>query len=163
MIYTDDQIKDLWHDYRVEYRNWGADGLTARRKMVLDGKAQLEGYTRRPKTQDDELVRLDAELMVLDTLIGEREVVARNEKIAQRAAQIERATALMSDPSNVESGSDPGPGCTVGGQSPALVKGLGDRPESAAEIIQRAGNPWAARSAPLDGHTSYGRQTPAPG
>jgi hypothetical protein len=39
-----------------------------------------------------------------------------------------------------------------------LVKGLGDRRETAAEIIQRSGNPWAARAeGPLNGHTSYGR------
>jgi HK97 family phage major capsid protein len=137
MTYTDDQIKDLWNDYRAEYRNWGADGLTARRKVVLDGKAQLEGYARRSRTQDDELVRLDAELTVLDTLIGDREVATRNAKAAERAEKIAEITRAAQDPANLE-GPDSGSNA-IG--APALVRQPGTRLESAAETVSRS-NPW---------------------
>jgi hypothetical protein len=88
-----------------------------------------------------------------DRLIGEYTEIRR----ATRAAQIDRGMRAMADEANLER-----PNGAVG--APALVRGLGDgRRESAAEIIARSGNPWAARSGSLDGHTSYGRTDPAPG
>lgn len=89
----------------------------------------------------------------------ERNGAERNELVnefteirrATRAAAIERGMKAMGNEANLER-----PGGAIG--APALVRGLGDgRRESAAEIIARSGNPWAARGGPLDGHTSYGR------
>jgi len=63
-----------------------------------------------------------------------------------RRAKVERGMALMSDPANLEgpeSGSRPG--------APALVKGLGDRAETAAEVIQRMRtNPWRHEDGPVN-------------
>jgi HK97 family phage major capsid protein len=154
MTYTDDELKDLWADFREKYRVYDLDGLNVARNRVLDGKSQLEGYTRRSKTQDDELVRLDAELTVLDTLIADREVAARNAKAAARSQEIARIERVAQNPANLERSVPDG---AVGGQAPALVRKLGDRPESAAEVIARAGNPWRDEDGgPLAGHTSYG-------
>jgi HK97 family phage major capsid protein len=80
----------------------------------------------------------------LDALRTERRLLARSGEIAD----IRRAAA---DPANLEAGSAQMPGAAP------LVKGLGDRAETAAEVIQRAGNPWRGDDgSPLAGHTSYG-------
>src|SRR5437667_367484 len=82
-----------------------------------------------------------------DRLIGEYTEIRR----AVRSAQIARGTALMADESNLErpGGGQPG--------APAYVRGkLGTRIETAAETIQRAGNPWRDNAGPLDRETSAG-------
>ena len=99
-MYTDEQMKDLWDDYRAEYRQWDAGALTLRRGKVIESKAVLGSYPRRSKTQDDEYVRLDAELTVLDMLIAERETAARSRKVAQRAEQIREISRAAMDPAN---------------------------------------------------------------
>ena len=102
----------------------------SRRAEVITDVAQLEGYARRTRAQDDELEALNAELTVLATLI-ERDDVA-----IARAAKIEAITRTAMDPANLER--------PVG--APPLVKGLGDRRETGAEVLQRMGsNPWRHR------------------
>lgn len=128
--------------------------LVGRRSECVTRSAQLREYDRLSQAQRAECDELAAEMVTLDELVMEADVHARAETIS-------RGMRLMADPANRE-----GPAATVPGgrpAAPALVKGLGDRAESAAEIIQRSGNPWAARSAPLDGHTSYGRAEPLSG
>jgi HK97 family phage major capsid protein len=150
--YTDDELKDLWNDFREKYRVYDLTGLNVARNRVLEDKAQLQGYARRSKAQDDELVRADAELTVLDTLIGDREVAARNAKAAARLAEIERGMAAMKNPANCEASV---PEMRPDG-TPALVRQPGTRIESAAEVIQRSGNPWRMEQGPLTHETSAG-------
>lgn len=155
MTYSKEQLEELWTDYRVEYQRWDANALAARRAKVLDAQGELQSYTRRSKTQQDELLRLDAELTVLDSLIADREVSARADRAAQRAIKVEEVRRAAMDPANLERPAGSVPEARPG--APAVVKRLGERPETAAEVIQRAGNPWRAEDgSPLAGHTSYG-------
>jgi hypothetical protein len=126
--------------------------LTARRSEIITRTAELESYGRRSQAQSVELNDLIAEQIAVDDLIKRADVEIRR-------AKIEEITRIAQDPANLERPDGGKPG------APALVKGLGDRAETASEIMQRAaaGNPWAVRSDPLAGHTSYGRATPAPG
>jgi hypothetical protein len=119
----------------------------ARRAQIIEDKAQLESYARRSGPQENELLALNAELTVLAALIE------RDEVRAARAATIARGVALMADPAHREG---PDGGSQAGG-STALVTRIGERPESAAEIIARSGNPWrGSGGGPLAGHTTYG-------
>ncbi len=149
MTYTDEQLKQLWDDFRIDYRQWDAEALKLRRGKVIEGKAVLGSYARRSKSQEDEVVRLDAELMVLDTAIADRETAARSQHAAQRAEKIAEISRAAMDPANLEgpdSGSRP-----YGASGPALVKDARrDRLESPDEVIQRMGsNPWRHEDGPV--------------
>ncbi|MGZ4434226.1 MAG: hypothetical protein ACXVW7_11455, partial [Trebonia sp.] len=73
-----------------------------------------------------------------------------------RRAKIEAISRTAADEANLER--------PYGASGPALVKDARhDRRETAAEIVTRSGNPWAVRSDPLAGHTSYGRGDTAAG
>jgi len=143
----DEQFLRLCDYARTTHEGRARPEWDVRRSQIIEDVAQLEGYARRTRAQDDELLALNAELSVLATLIERDDVRAR------RSEQISRGMALMADPANREG---PDSGSQLGG-APALVKGLGDRLESAAEVIQRMGNPWrAVDGSPLAGHTTYG-------
>lgn len=101
--------------------------LAARREEIITRTAELESYARRSQAQNDELGGLIAEQIAVDDLIKRHDVDARR-------AEISRVEQAAADPANCESGD--------GGGAPALVRGLGDRRETPAEVIQRAGNPW---------------------
>jgi HK97 family phage major capsid protein len=143
--------EDEFSELRTTTRNlWGQRSLDAvleRRADLAARQEKLTAYANRSAPQDREHDQNAAEIIFLDELAGEKQVEARRSLIA-------RGQALMADPANregPESGSRPG-------GAPALVKGLGDRHETVAEIIARSGNPWAAaRSGPLDGHAPLGR------
>ena len=143
----DDEFLAACEAFRVEHESKSGEALTARYNEVVDRMAALKGYARRSGAQDDELGRLNAEMTVLDVAIADRKVAARTQLAAERAGKIAEITRMAQDPANLE-----GPA-----GAPALVKGLGDRLETAAEVIARSGNPWAVRGGPLDGHTTYGR------
>ena len=146
---------DQFSRYLEQHKGGQRADWNVRRAAALDEAAKLSDYARRSNAQEEQLNEIHAEVSALDTLIADDDVRARSEAIS-------RGMKAMADPANREG---PDSGSQLGGRpaAPALVKGLGDRAESAAEIIQRAGNPWAARSAPLDGHTSYGRTEPLSG
>ena len=135
----------LLEHYRAEHDGKPRDELLARRAECITWDAELKGYGRLSQAQAREADDLIAEQIILDHPVSRSDVEIRRSKIAD-------LTHIAADPSNLErpAGFD---------GAPALVKGLGDRPETAGEIIQRAGgdNPWAVRSDPLAGHTSYGR------
>lgn len=152
---NDEEFLAACEEFRVEHQDKSGDALVGRYNEVLDRVAELKGYARRSQAQDVELARLNAEVTVLDVAIADRRVLARSEKIAARAAEIERIAKLAKDPANLERSVPGGTDGTAG--APSLVKRLGDRPETAAETIQRAGNPWRdGDGGPLAGHTSYG-------
>jgi HK97 family phage major capsid protein len=110
---------------RLEGR--GRDVWDTRRTELIAGVAQLEGYARRTRAQDDELTALNAELSVLATLIE------RDDVVITRRSQIEHITRVAQDEGNLERPDG----------APPLVKGLGDRRETGAEVIQRTkSNPW---------------------
>ena len=88
--------------------------------------------------------QLDGEQLFLDELIGDKTIEARRMELAE----ISRAAK---DPANRVGGD--------GGQAPgapAIVHGRGDRLESAAETVQRAGNPWRDAGGPLTLETPAG-------
>jgi HK97 family phage major capsid protein len=136
-----------FHDHVVaEWGERSLDDCLAHRADLSTRIDVLGGYPNRSQPQDAEFEDATAAAVVLDELIS-------GKTLAKRSADIEHVRRAAMDPANCE-GPNPGP---AGPGAPALVKGLGDRRESAAEIVSRSGNPWSARSAPLDGHTSYGR------
>lgn len=101
----------------------------------------------------DPVAREDTHGELRDRLIAELDALRTERQLLVRSAVISRGRAVMADPANREgpdSGSQPG--------APALVKGLGDRLESAGETLQRmASNPWRGQDGgPLAGHTTYG-------
>jgi HK97 family phage major capsid protein len=97
-----------------------------RRAALLDEAAKLSGYARRSNAQEQQLGEVHAEVSALDTLIADDDVRVRSEKIAM-------ITRTAQDPANLERPAG----------APALVHGLGDRHESAAETLQRMrSNPW---------------------
>jgi HK97 family phage major capsid protein len=118
-------MSDLLEHYFDAHTGKPRSELTDRRGQIIARTAELEGYPRRSQAQAAELDGLIAEQIAVDDLIKRADVEARQ-------AEISRATGLMKDPANLER--------PVG--APPLVKGLGDRRETAAEVLQRAGNPW---------------------
>jgi len=149
-MFTDDKFLQVCERYREIHERKPLAALVARHGEVLDRTAELEGYARRSNSQDDELDQLGAERTVLDVAIGDAQMAARSQLAAQRAEKIAEITRTAQDPANLER---PGGGTQPGGQpgAPAFVRGkLGTRLETAAETIQRAGNPWRDRdSGPL--------------
>jgi HK97 family phage major capsid protein len=129
----------LLEHYRAEHGGKGRDDLLARRAECIARAAELKGYGRLSQAQAREADDLIAEQIILDDLVTRSDVEIRR-------AKIEHLERVAADPANLEG---PGSGTQPGG-APALVKGLGDRRETAAEIIQRSGNPWRDRdSGPL--------------
>jgi HK97 family phage major capsid protein len=137
--------EDEFAELRTTTRNiWGCRPLNAvleRRAELAERQEKLTAYAHRSDPQDREMDQNGAEIVFLDEIAGEKQVEARRAVIA-------RGMAAMADESNLERPDG----------APALVKGLGDRRETAAEVIQRAGsNPWRdADGGPLARHTSYG-------
>jgi HK97 family phage major capsid protein len=129
----------LLEHYRAEHGGKGRDDLLARPAECIARAAELKGYGRLSQAQAREADDLIAEQIILDDLVTRSDVEIRR-------AKIEHLERVAADPANLEG---PGSGTQPGG-APALVKGLGDRRETAAEIIQRSGNPWRDRdSGPL--------------
>ena len=120
------------------------DDCLARRAELGERISVLDGYQNLSQSQEAEREDACGTTVVLDELISEK-------TLAQRSEQIERVRRAAQDPANLER-----PDGTVG--APPLVKGLGDRRETADETLQRMrSNPWRAEdSGPLAGHTSYG-------
>jgi HK97 family phage major capsid protein len=145
--------EQLVEHFRSQHAAKSRAELDARRAECIDRAAELKGYEHLSQAQRTETDVLAAEMLMLDELVMEDDV---NTRAAKRAADLERVRFAAQDPANLERPA----GCTGGG--PALVKGLGDRRESADETLQRfrsAGlsNPWrASDGGPLTGHTTYG-------
>src|SRR5215469_5108724 len=92
--------------------------------------AELQRMDADPRAGEDTHGELRDRLVAeLDALRTERRMLVRSEKVAA-------GMRAMGNRANLEGGADQGPP-----GNPALVKGLGDRVETAAETIQRAGNP----------------------
>lgn len=139
---------ELIDHYRAQYAGKTRAELDAARGRCIGRAAELEGYGRRSQAQAIELDSLIAEQIVIDDLI-------KSDDVEIRRAKIERIQRTAQDPANLEG---PGSGSQPGGRpgAPALVRNPGTRIESAAETIQRAGNPWRAEGGPLDRETSAG-------
>jgi HK97 family phage major capsid protein len=124
-------LGEQFERFKAVHDGRGRAGWLTRRSEIQGELAQLESYARRSNAQDERMAELISELTVLGSYIDEDDVRIRSEKLEQ----VKRAAA---DPANRESG--------VGGEppgAPAFVPGgLRDRVETAAEVIQRAGNPW---------------------
>lgn len=134
------QLVDRYDD---QWRGKTRAQLDARREACIARAAQLGDYEHPSQAQREEFDALTAETIVIDGLIKADDVKIRRSKI-------EAITRMAQDPANLER-----PDGTVG--APAYVKGkLGTRLETAAETIQRAGNPWRAEGGPLDRETSAG-------
>jgi HK97 family phage major capsid protein len=132
-MFTDDKFLQVCEHYREIHEGTTLAALTARYGEVLDRTAELESYARRSNSQDDELDQLGAERTVLDVAIGDAKMAARSQLAAERAGKIAEITRAAQDPANLER--------PVG--APPLVKGLGDRRETSAEVLQRMdSNPW---------------------
>jgi HK97 family phage major capsid protein len=120
--------EDEFAELRTSTRNiWGGrplDAVLERRADLAARQEALAAYAHRSAPQDREFDQNGAEIIFLDELAGEKQVEVRR-------AKIEAITRMAQDESNLER--------PVG--APPLVKGLGDRRETAAEVIQRAGNP----------------------
>jgi HK97 family phage major capsid protein len=122
----------LLEQYRAEHGGKGRDDLLGRRAECIARAAELNGYGRLSQAQAREADDLIAEQIILDDLVTRSDVEIRR-------AKIEHIARVAADPANLEG---PGSGSQPGG-APALVKGLGDRRETAAEVIQRTrSNPW---------------------
>jgi hypothetical protein len=148
-MFTDDKFLQVCERWREIHEGKPLAALTARYGEVLDRTAGLESYARRSNGQDDELDQLGAERTVLDVAIGDAKMAARSQLAAERAGKIAEITRAAQDPANLER--------PVG--APPLVKGLGDRRETGAEVLQRMGrNPWRREDgAPLTrGETGAG-------
>jgi HK97 family phage major capsid protein len=142
-----DVLDEQFERFKAQHDGGGRAGWLTRRSEIQGELAQLESYARRSNAQDERMTELISELTVLGSYIDEDDVRIRSEKLEQ----IQRAAA---DPANLEAGADQGPG------APALVRGLGDRRETADEVIRRSGNPWRADDGgPLAGHESYRMDT----
>jgi HK97 family phage major capsid protein len=138
-------LDEQFERFKAQHDGGGRTGWLTRRTEIQGELAQLESYARRSNAQDERMAELISELTVLGSLIDEDDVRIRSEKLAE----VKRAYA---DPANREAGTGEGP---LG--APALVKGLGDRRETADEIIQRSGNPWRAQDgSPLADRSLYG-------
>jgi HK97 family phage major capsid protein len=136
-------LDEQFERFKAQHNGAGRAGWLTRRGEIQGELAQLESYARRSNAQDERMAELISELTVLGSFIDEDDVRIRSEAIS-------RGLQAMKDPANLESGTAQAPG------APALVKGLGDRRESADEIVQRSGNPWRGDGgSPLAGHTSY--------
>jgi HK97 family phage major capsid protein len=140
-----DPIEERFQRYLARHKDGQRAGWLTRRTEVTAELAKLEGYAHRSNAQDAQLDELTAELTVLSSLVDQDDVRVRSEKL-------EHIKRVAQDPANLER-----PDGYTGGGAP-LVKGLGDRRETAAETIQRMrSNPWrASDGGPLAGHTTYG-------
>jgi hypothetical protein len=139
----------LLEHYASTHSGKPRDELLGRRAECIARAAELKGYGRLSQAQAREADDLIAEQIILDDLVSKSDVEIRRAKIEH----LERVAADPANREGPESGSRPG-------DAPALVTRPGDQPETAQQIIARSGNPWAARSGPLDGHASYGRGDP---
>jgi HK97 family phage major capsid protein len=135
-------MSDLLEHYLDAHAGKPRTELTARRAEIITRTAELEGYSRRSQAQAGELDGLIAEQIAVDDLIKRADVETRR-------AEIDRITRMAADESNLER-----PGGAIG--APAVVKGLGDRAERPAEVIQRIGNPWRDGGGPLNRETGAG-------
>jgi Phage capsid family len=133
----------LLDHYRSEHGGRPRAELLGRRAECIARAAELKGYGRLSQAQAREADDLIAEQIILDDLVTRSDVEIRRSKI-------EQGRQVMADPANRE-----GPEGAVG--APALVKGLGDRLETAAEVIQRMGNPWRQEGGPLNRETGARR------
>jgi HK97 family phage major capsid protein len=125
--------------FMSEHRGKSRAELAARRSECVTRAAQLRGYARLSQAQRDECNELAAEQLTLDELITEADVRAR-------AESIERVRRAAMDPANLERSVPDGPP-----GAPALVKGLGDRRETADETLQRMrSNPWRSEDGPIN-------------
>ena len=132
-MFDDDKFLRICERYKEIHDGKPLAALTARHGEILDRKAELTSYARRSGSQNDELDELEAEMTVLDVAIADAKVAVRSQLAAERAGKIAEITRTMADPANLER--------PVG--APPLVKGLGDRRETSAEVLQRMGsNPW---------------------
>jgi hypothetical protein len=119
-------MSDLLEHYLDAHTGKPRSELTGRREQIITRTAELEGYPRRSQAQAAELDELVAEQIAVDDLIKRADVKIRR-------AKIEAISRTAQDPANLER--------PVG--APPLVKGLGDRRETGAEVLQRMGsNPW---------------------
>lgn len=131
---------------RGEWAARSLDECVAERKHLASRADVLRSYQNLSQPQAAELDDANGAAVVLDELIGEKSVAARAEKIDA----VRRAAA---SPANREDGAD---GARKP-EAPAYVRGqLGTRLETAAETIQRAGNPWREGGGPLDRETGAG-------
>jgi HK97 family phage major capsid protein len=129
--------------YTAQHRGKSKAELVARRSECVTRAAELMEVSARAdsrglsRAQRDECNELAAEQLTIDELIMEADVRARAETIS-------RAMELMKDPANCES--------SVPGQvAPSLVRGLGDRRETADETMQRfRSNPWRSEDGPVN-------------
>ncbi len=120
-----DDNSQLVEHFDDQWRGKARAELDTRREQCIARAAELGGYKHPSQAQRDEFDSLTAETIVIDNLI-------KADDVEIRRAKIEHLTRVAADPANLER--------PVG--APPLVKGLGDRRETGAEVIQRAGNPW---------------------
>jgi HK97 family phage major capsid protein len=143
--------RTLLDDYMDQHGGRPRADLVARRGEIVARTAELEGYGRRSQAQAAELEGLVAEQIAVDDAIGRADVEIRR----ARVAEVQRAAAVVG---SGEAGADPiATGRDVDG-TPALVRQPGlSRVESAAEVVQRSGNPWRdPDSGPLSHETAQG-------
>jgi HK97 family phage major capsid protein len=127
----------LLERYGERHRGKSRAELDSRRGECVTRAAELKGYEHLSQPQREEADALAAEMLTLDELIGEDDIVRRSE-------QIERVRLAAQNPANLEAGTAGAP------LAPSLVKGLGDRVESAAETLQRfRSNPWQHEDGPI--------------
>jgi HK97 family phage major capsid protein len=138
------QFEQFREHVRGQWESRSLDDCLARRAELGTRVDVLDGYQNLSQPQEAERDDACGETVILDELISEK-------TLAKRAADIERIRLAAQDPANLE-----GPAQFPG--APPLVKGLGDRRETGAEVIQRMrSNPWRAPDGgPLAGHTTYG-------
>jgi HK97 family phage major capsid protein len=138
------QFEQFAEYVRGQWESRSLDDCLARRAELGQRADVLGGYQNRSQVQDAEFEDATGAGVILDELISEK-------TLAQRAEKIEAIHRAAQDPANLESS-------VPGQQAPSLVKGLGDRRETADETLQRMrSNPWRdPDGGPLAGHTSYG-------
>jgi len=139
-----DAMGERFNRYTELHKGGQRAGWLTRRTEITASLARLEGYSRRTNAQDAELDELTAELTVLGSLVDQDDVRVRSETIS-------RMQELAKDPANCEGPEDGSHGALARG-APALVKGLGDRRETAAETMTRfrASNPWRSEDGPVN-------------
>jgi HK97 family phage major capsid protein len=137
---------ELLDRYTSRHRGKPKAELLARRSECVTRGAELLGLSNRAdsrglsRAQRDECNELAAEQLVLDELVAEADIRAR-------AETIEHIRRVAQDPANLEASV---PDRLVDG-SPALVRGLGDRRETADETLQRfRSNPWRSEDGPVN-------------
>jgi HK97 family phage major capsid protein len=144
---SEDRAYQQLDHYKSQHAGKTRAQLDARRAQCIDRAAELKGYGRLSRAQAEEQDSLIAEQIIIDDLIKEDDVRIRR-------AKIEHLERLARDPANCER--------PFGESGPAYVKGrIGTRLETAAETIQRAGNPWRDEGGPLNRETSAGFVTRA--